>query len=405
VLTIYVKTARQLRRIEATARSPIYSMFSETLAGISTIRAFGVQKAFMEENMKNVNFSQASYQPMLVSNRWLSIGLELLGNLVVLVAALLVVLGRDTLEPGIVALALTYALNTTSIIQFFFMNSTQLEMNMVSVERVKEYAEDIQKEAPQKLPDQDPPSSWPQYGSIKFKGYKTRYRDDLELILKGITCDIQRGTKVGVVGRTGAGKSSLVLSIFRLIEPVQGTIEIDGKDICGMGLEILRSKIAIIAQDPILFSGTLRSNLDPFENHSDDEVWQSIALAHLTPYVSTLTNGIQHEVAEGGSNLSLGQKQQICLARALLRKAKILVMDEATAAVDLDTDDLIQSTIRSEFKDSTVITIAHRLHTVMDYDKILVLDNGQVAEFDTPQNLLTNVDGVFYGMASSAGIL
>ena len=174
----------------------------------------------------------------------------------------------------------------------------------------------------------------------------------------------QSGDKIGVVGRTGAGKTSLVLSLFRLIEPVQGTIEIDEENICLMGLETLRSKITIIPQDPMLFSGTLRFNLDPFENYSDEEVWRAINLAHLTSYVSQLPNGLQYEVAESGSNLSVGQKQLICLARALLRKTKILVLDEATAAVDLDTDDLIQSTIRSEFVDSTVITIAHRYKSI-----------------------------------------
>jgi len=394
-----------LKRLESAARSPIYSLFSETLSGLSTIRAFNVQRSFIGENERKVDYSQVSFQPNLVSNRWLSIRLEILGNFIVLVASLLAVLGRDSLNPGTVGLSLTYASSITGILTFLIRQTSQVETNMVSVERVKEYEDSIPSEAPYRMPEQDPSEDWPQYGSITFCDYSTRYREGLDLTLRGISCEILSGEKVGVVGRTGAGKSTLVLSLFRLIEPVTGSIEIDGANVSLMGLEALRSKITIIPQDPVLFSGTLRFNLDPFDNYSDSDVWGALRLSHLQAFVSQLPGGLDYEVSEGGSNLSVGQKQLICLARALLRKTKILVLDEATAAVDLDTDDLIQETIRSEFSDCTVVTIAHRINTIMDSNRILVLDQGQVAEFDTPEKLLNKESGIFYSMALNAGLL
>jgi len=209
---------------------------------------------------------------------------------------------------------------------------------------------------------------------------------------------------VGIVGRTGAGKSSLTLALFRLIEPAGGAILIDGVDISRLGLHKLRSRLTIIPQDPVLFSGTLRHNLDPFKQYSDDAVWASLRQSHLSNFVTGLPAGLQHEVAEGGENLSVGQRQLICLARALLRKTKILVLDEATAAVDLETDDLIQSTIRTESLGCTIITIAHRLNTVLDYDRILVLKEGTIAEMDSPQNLMKKEGGLFRAMCQDSGL-
>ncbi len=210
---------------------------------------------------------------------------------------------------------------------------------------------------------------------------------------------------MGVVGRTGAGKSSLTLALFRIIEAVEGSIYIDDVQISKLGLYDLRSRLTIIPQDPVLFTGTLRLNLDPFEKHSDQEIWQSLELAHLKAFVSSLEAGLSHQVSEGGDNLSVGQKQLICLARALLRKSKIIVLDEATAAVDIETDQLIQTTIRKEFKDCTIITIAHRLNTILDYDRVLVMDRGQVAEFDSPQALLKKSKSLFYEMIKHSNLI
>jgi ATP-binding cassette subfamily C (CFTR/MRP) protein 1 len=223
--------------------------------------------------------------------------------------------------------------------------------------------------------------------------------------LKEISFKVNPGERVGVVGRTGAGKSSLTLALFRIIEAVEGSIYIDDIEISKLGLYDLRSRLTIIPQDPVLFTGTLRLNLDPFEKHSDQEIWQSLELAHLKAFVSSLEAGLSHQVSEGGDNLSVGQKQLICLARALLRKSKIIVLDEATAAVDIETDELIQTTIRKEFKDCTIVTIAHRLNTILDYDRVLVMDRGQVAEYDSPEAFLKNTNSIFYSMAKDAGLV
>ena len=224
-------------------------------------------------------------------------------------------------------------------------------------------------------------------------------------MLKQIDLKINSGQRVGIVGRTGAGKSSLTLALFRLIEPSSGTILIDSVDISKLGLYELRSRLTIIPQDPILFTGSLRNNLDPFEKYSDDQVWTALELAHLKTFVSSLAQQLNHPISEGGGNLSVGQKQLVCLARALLRRSRILVLDEATAAVDVETDDLIQSTIRNEFTDCTIVTIAHRLNTILDYDMIVVMDNGIVSEYDSPKALLEDSDSHFFKMAKDAGLV
>ena len=232
-----------------------------------------------------------------------------------------------------------------------------------------------------------------------------RYREGLDLVINDISCDIKGGEKIGIVGRTGAGKSSLTTALFRLVEPASGRICIDVSDIVHIGLHDLRKNLTIIPQEPVLFAGTLRMNLDPFEVHSDESIWLVLKLSHLHDFVSSLEDGISHKISEGGDNLSVGQRQLLCLARALLKKTKILVLDEATAAVDLETDDLIQSTIKQEFKDSTVLTIAHRLNTIIDHDRILVLEDGKIAEFDSVSELLKNEGGIFYYMVNNAGLL
>uniref|UniRef100_A0AAQ4P1C4 ABC-type glutathione-S-conjugate transporter n=1 Tax=Gasterosteus aculeatus aculeatus TaxID=481459 RepID=A0AAQ4P1C4_GASAC len=403
VQSFYVATSCQLRRLEAVSRSPIYTHFNETVQGASVIRAFGEQSRFILQTNKRVDFNQTSYFPRFVATRWLAVNLEFVGNGVVLAAAILSVMGKGTLSPGIVGLAVSHSLQVTGILSWIVRSWTDVENNIVSVERVNEYA-DTPKEASWSIEGSSLPPDWPQRGTIEFQDYGLQYRKGLELALKGITLQVHERERVGIVGRTGAGKSSLALGIFRILEAAKGKILIDGVDIADVGLHDLRSRITIIPQDPVLFSGSLRMNLDPFDTYTDEEVWRSLELAHLQNFVSNLPDKINHECSEGGENLSLGQRQLVCLARALLRKTKILVLDEATAAVDLETDALIQSTIRTQFEDCTVLTVAHRLNTIMDYTRVIVMDRGHISEMDTPANLIAQ-RGQFYRMCREAGLM
>ncbi|CAH0555484.1 unnamed protein product [Brassicogethes aeneus] len=399
----YVATSRQLKRLESVSRSPIYSHFGESITGAQAIRAFGQEDRFITESERKVDNNQVCYYPSIISNRWLAVRLEMIGNLIILFAALFAVLGKDNV-PGMVGLSLTYALQITQTLNWLVRMTSDVETNIVAVERIKEYGEAPQ-EAAWEIPDKNPSTQWPEAGTVEFRNYGVRYRPGLELVLKGVSFTVKGGEKIGIVGRTGAGKSSLTLALFRIIEAAQGDIYIDGVKISDLGLHTLRSRLTIIPQDAILFSGTLRMNLDPFDKHSDEDVWRALDNAHLKSFVQGLPSTLQHQVSEAGENLSVGQRQLVCLARALLRKTKVLILDEATAAVDLETDDLIQRTIREEFKNSTVLTIAHRLNTIMDSDRVLVLDKGLIEEFDSPDNLLLNNKSIFYGMCKDAGLV
>ncbi|XP_078611217.1 multidrug resistance-associated protein 1-like [Branchiostoma floridae x Branchiostoma japonicum] len=399
----YIATSRQLQRLEAVSRSPIYSHFNETLQGTSVIRAYGRTDQFGRQNQDKVDHSQAAAYPGIVATRWLSMGLDVVSNIIIFFAALFAVVGRESLTPGLVGLSISYALQVTLFLGGVVRVSSQLEASIVAVERLKEY-EETNEEADWTSDGKRPPDSWPSEGRIRFNSYQTRYREGLDLVLRDITVDIGSAEKIGIVGRTGSGKSSLALALFRIIESAGGDIVIDGINISNIGLHDLRSRISIIPQDPVLFSGTLRMNLDPFEQHADVDIWLALQLSHLKNFVMNLEKKLEHDVTEGGQNLSVGQRQLVCLARALLRKSKILVLDEATAAVDLETDDLIQSTIRTQFADCTVLTIAHRLNTIMDSTRVLVLDAGQIEEFDTPENLIS-AKGMFYGMVKDAGLV
>ncbi|XP_038183156.1 ATP-binding cassette sub-family C member 2 [Arvicola amphibius] len=401
VQVFYVATSRQLRRLDSVTRSPIYSHFSETVSGLSVIRAFQHQQRFLTCSEKLVDTNQKCVFSWITSNRWLAIRLELVGNLVVFFAALFLVIYKETLTGDAVGFVLSNALNITQTLNWLVRMTSEAETNIVAVERINEYI-NVENEAPW-VTDKKPPADWPSKGEIQFNNYQVRYRPELDLVLKGISCHIKSTEKVGVVGRTGAGKSSLTNCLFRILESAGGQIIIDGVDIASLGLHDLRGKLTIIPQDPILFSGSLRMNLDPFDKYSDEEIWKALELAHLKSYVDGLHLGLYHEVTEGGDNLSIGQRQLLCLGRALLRKSKILVLDEATAAVDLETDNLIQTTIRNEFSHCTVVTIAHRLHTIMDSDKIMVLDSGKIVEYGSPEELLSKM-GPFYFMAKEAGI-
>ncbi|GAV06012.1 hypothetical protein RvY_16054-2 [Ramazzottius varieornatus] len=407
VQRFYIPTSRQLKRLESVSCSPIYSHFQESITGSSVIVAQRQMERFILENERLLDYNNRSLFPNLFAQRWLSTRVELIGNCAVFFAGLFAVVGRDK-EWGInakdIGLSISYALNVTQILNMMVRSATELEANIVSVERIQEYTE-IDQEAPWIIASNRAKDNWPAEGRVTFKNYQTRYRPGLQLVLRGVDADMQPGEKVGIVGRTGAGKSSLTLALFRLIEAADGSLSIDGVDVSTLGLHDLRSRLTIIPQEPVLFSGSLRMNLDPFDTYTDDEIWNALVNAHLRTFVTSLPDGLQHLIAEGGENLSVGQRQLICLARALLRKSKILVLDEATAAIDLETDALIQTTIRQKFADCTVLTIAHRLNTIMDSTRIMVLDHGIVREFAPPSDLLNDKSSVFYALAKSANLV
>lgn len=403
---IYIPTNRQLRRIQSVTRSPVYSNFSETLTGISSIRAYAAQNRFIINSDVKLDRTQRASFCATFTECWLSIRLRLIGNFIIAFTAVFAVLDPSSISPSLAGLAITYASFITDMLTWLVMISAALENDIVAVERVLEYNQ-LKPEADweSKCIEDKPPVEWPVNGSIEFKSYSTRYRDNLQLVLKDIVLYINGGEHIGIVGRTGAGKSSITLALFRLIEPASGTILIDGVDISKIGLHELREAITIIPQDPVLFSGQLRTNLDPFNKFTDQQLWHSLELAHLKDFVQGLEGGLDYSISEGGCNLSVGQRQLICLARALLKKTKILILDEATAAVDLQTDSLIQSTVRAEFADCTILTIAHRLNTILDSDRILVLERGQVAEFASPKKLLNDTESKLYSLAKDAGIV
>ncbi|XP_039243861.1 multidrug resistance-associated protein 1-like [Pipra filicauda] len=397
----YIASSRQIRRLMGASQPPVISHFSETLVGRSTIRAFGHQERFIRKNYDVVYESIVSFYNSLISNSWLSVRLEFLGNLMVFFSAMFVALSGNIVSSSTVGLLISYGLNVIQILNLWVRRACEIETNAVSIERVCEYAT-MDKEEPW-IMSKRPPMGWPDRGIIEFANYKAHYRKDLGLALNDVSFQTQSKEKVGIVGRTGAGKSTLTNCLFRVLEGCEGKIIIDGIDISTIGLHDLRGNLNIIPQDPILFSGTLQSNLDPLGKHSDLELWEVLELCDLKDFVWSLPKKLLHEISEGGENLSVGQRQLLCLARALLRKTKILVLDEATASVDMETDNFVQSTIKREFHNCTVLTIAHRLHTVMDSERVLVLDAGRILEYDTPQNLLQR-KGAFSEMVAEAGI-
>ncbi|XP_074867332.1 ATP-binding cassette sub-family C member 6 isoform X3 [Carettochelys insculpta] len=396
----YIATACQLRRLEAASRSPIYSHISETFQGSVVIRAYKEQSRFVLHHDSRMDEHQRTCFAGIVADRWLATNLEFLGNGIVFFAALFAVISKTHLSPGIVGFSISYALQITGVLNWMVRSWTELQTNIVSVERVSEYST-TPKEAPWTVGSNSASQAWPTKGAIEFRNYGLKYRPNLEFTLKNINIKINGQEKIGIVGRTGAGKSTLALGLLRLVEPAEGEILIDGVNIAQIGLHDLRTKITIIPQDPVLFAGSLRMNLDPLSKYSDETIWRVLEWIQLRSFVLDLPDQLNHKCSEQGENLSVGQKQLICLARALLRKSQILLLDEATSAVDLETDLQIQLIVRTQFKERTVLTIAHRINTVLDYDRILVLENGHVAEFGTPEELIAQ-KGLFYRLVEES---
>ncbi|KAJ5070817.1 abc transporter atp-binding protein/permease vmr1-related [Anaeramoeba ignava] len=398
----YRSTSREIQRLESISRSPVYNNFSETLTGLSTIRAFQKQKEFIEINDTRVDASTNAIYCNFGANRWFGIRVETISSIVVLFISIIIVMQKDSMNSSFAALALTYSLQVTILLTWIVRYGAMLEQHMNSVERCVEFSS-VESEKPEIIPHHRPPKNWPNLGKIQFDKICMRYREGLPSVLKKVSATIQPQEKVGIVGRTGSGKSSLMLSLFRIVEIYRGKIEIDGIDISQIGLKDLRDKLAIIPQDVVMFTGTVRENLDPSSEYNDEKIWEILEHVHLYEKIDGLEQKLETKVTEGGDNFSAGEKQLICLARALLKHPKILVLDEATSSIDTETDSLIQKTIREQFKDCTVLTIAHRLHTIMDSDRIMCLENGKIKEFDKPSLLLRNPNGLLSQLVHRTG--
>jgi ABC-type multidrug transport system fused ATPase/permease subunit len=413
----YLRTSRELRRLDSVSKSPIFANFQETLSGVSVIRAYGMENRFKRLNEIRVDKNMRAYHPAINANRWLAVRLEFLGSVIILAAAGLSILTLSSghLTAGLVGLSVSYSLQITQSLNWIVRMTVEVETNITSVERILEYSR-LNPEAPAIIEDHRPPKSWPAEGEVIFNDYSTKYRPELDLVLRNINLNIKPKEKIGIVGRTGAGKSSMTLALFRIIELFSGNIEIDKIDTSTIGLLDLRENLSIIPQDSQVFEGTIRSNLDPVGLYDEATLWKALELAHLKNHIEkmfeehedgVIESALDVKINEGGSNLSAGQRQLMCLARVLVKmnSTLILVLDEATSAVDVETDKIIQETIRTVFKNKTIITIAHRLNTILDSDRIIVLDRGEVAEFDTPENLLQKKESLFYSLAEQGGFI
>lgn len=399
----YMRTARDVKRLEGVTRSPVFSHLSTSLYGLTTIRAFNAQRTFERMfDLKQDHHTSAWYM-FLSTARWFGITLDSICFAYITVVTMSLALSSDgSVSGGGVGLAIANALMLTGMFQWGVRQSAEIESQMTSVERVLEYSSVEPEASLESSPEKKPPKSWPENGAITLDGMSLSYAKGEPPVLKDLHCHIKPMEKVGVVGRTGAGKSSIIAALFRMTEP-DGPILIDGIDIRYIGLHDLRRKISIIPQDPVLFTGPIRRNLDPFSEHNDEDLWKALEEVRLKSVIEDLPGGLSALVSEGGGNFSVGQRQLMCLARAVLRQNRILVMDEATANVDPRTDALIQTTIRENFKDCTVITIAHRLHTIMDSDRVIVLDAGRILEFDEPYELMKSESSNFTAMVQHTG--
>ena len=441
-MNYFRQVSRETKRLESVARSPVYSSFSEMLGGLNTIRAFDKSGEFSSTFNSLLDTNTRTVYCNKAADRWLATRLETIAAMVVGLAAFFatqvvvdkgVSAGDTSSFASLAGISLSYAVTATGMMQFVVRSFSQVEAAMNSVERVVHYTENIPQEAAMTADELEhekstpplnaaqravrytggaihPPQEWPEKGAITLKNLQMRYRTETPLVLKGLNVSVGAGERIGVVGRTGSGKSSMLLVLLRIVEPYlsediteknyDAPLTIDGVDAIRIGLRDLRSKLGIIPQLPVLFSGTVRSNLDPFNNYSDKEIWSALEKCRMKNAIEKMNDGLQSRVAEYGENLSQGQRQLLCLGRALLKKCKILLLDEATSSVDYETDKAIQTTIREAFKGCTIITIAHRVNTILDSDKILVMDNGTVGEFDSPEELLKNKESLFSEIVS-----
>lgn len=429
VAFFYLNASRELKRFDSITKSPIHQHFSETLVGISTIRAYGVERRFLQENINKIDDNNRPFFYMWVTNRWLSCRNDFIGSLVIFFSGAFVLYYINEIDAGLAGISLSYAIAFNESALWVVRLYANVEMSMNSVERLKEYLE-VEQEPEEYLPDNEPPVNWPNEGKLEVSNLSLRYAPHLPMVIKNVTFNVEPMNKIGIVGRTGAGKSTIITALFRFLDPETGFIKIDGVDITSIGLKNLRQAITIIPQDPTLFTGTIKSNLDPFDLYTPNQIFEALRRVNLltnqelkslnvnqNPLVGSGNANddsdenvnkflnLDNEITEGGNNLSQGQRQLMCLARSLLRSPKIMLLDEATASIDYESDARIQATIRQEFSQSTILTIAHRLRSIIDYDKILVMDAGQVIEFDHPYKLIIDKSTTFYSMCEDSGEL
>ncbi|EIW57395.1 ABC protein [Trametes versicolor FP-101664 SS1] len=418
--SFYRASARELKRIDAMLRSLLYAHFAESLSGLPTIRSYGEVNRFLRDNEYYVDLEDRAAFLTVTNQRWLAIRLDFLGGIMTFIVAILAVSNASGINPAQIGLVLTYTTSLTQLCGLVTRQSAEVENYMSSVERIVEYSREdkIPQEAEHEIVEEKPAPEWPAHGTVEFKEVVMQYRPGLPFVLKGLSLKVDGGEKIGVVGRTGAGKSSLMLALFRIIELTSGSITIDGIDISKIGLRDLRSKISIIPQDPLLFSGTIRSNLDPFNLYTDAQLWDALHRSFLVESSKADEAGVSSDgthtptsrfnldsvIESEGSNLSVGERSLLSLARALVKDSQVVVLDEATASVDLETDAKIQHTIQTQFRHKTLLCIAHRLRTIISYDRILVMDDGKIAEFDTPRNLFNTAGSIFHGMCERSGI-
>ena len=407
----YLKSSVAIKRIEGASKSPIISQLASSINGLSTIRCCGAGHDLVKEFDELQDLHTSAWYCFIASARFLAVCCDWIVFVYLCLCTFpFLIIGQENVEVSDVGLVISTAVALTGMLQYGMRQSAEMENLMTSVERVLEYSEIKTEDESERDHAESNKNQLcsdeqaPKHGVIEFKNVFLQYTEEGRYVLQNVNFKTGVEEKIGVVGRTGAGKSSLITALFRLVEP-DGDILIDGHSIKEKTLKNLRKSISIIPQDPVLFTGSLRLNLDPFSSYSDDEIWEALRLSNLFGFVSTLPKGLQHTFTEGGDNLSVGQRQLMCLARALLRKTKILVLDEATANVDFETDEFIQDVIRKEFRHCTVLTIAHRLNTIIDYDKILVLQEGKVIEFDSPGSLMRNEGSSFHSMLKDAGLI
>ncbi|CAO3650097.1 unnamed protein product [Cunninghamella blakesleeana] len=419
---MFVSSSRELRRLDSISKSPVYSHFTDTITGIATIRAFGVTYQFLQEIMARIDINSRPFYYIYTANRWVHTRYGYSGAFIIIITCAIILYNIDHLDSGLAGFCLSYVLSQSNQMFLVIKSYTKLEMSFNAIERVVEYME-IDQEADD-ITEYRPPPQWPTHGVIQVSNLQIRYADHLPPVLHDLSFTVKPQEKIGIVGTTGSGKSTLALSFFRFIEASKGSIVIDNVDISRIGTEDLRSNLTIIPQDPVLFSGTLRSNLDPFDEFTDEKIYITLKRLQLIPSIDdsdfdeknnnekengnvnaneNVFKNLHYIVLEGGKNFSNGQRQLICLARALLKRSKVVIMDEATASVDFGTDKLIQKHITTEFSDSTILTIAHRLATIIDYDRIIVLHHGNLLEFDSPKKLLDNPESAFYKMCEKSG--